>query len=396
MQPAVTATAASLMESVGRIAPIIRENADTNERERRLSSPVVEAMKNEGLFRMWTPKAFGGFEIDPVSVMQVVEEVSCLDSAAGWNLQLSTGIVPFFAWFPDAGVEEVWGDNSDLILGGTLFPPGTAVPVEGGYRVSGRWPFVSGCQNASWFMGPALVLKDSEPRRGEDGNPVQLVVVYRAGEAEVLDTWHTIGMRGTGSHDVVAKDVFVPTRRTTVLAPLTKPAKGFDGPLYRLTIWTAVAALAAPALGIARTAIDKLIDLGSRKTPNYMQRTLRERPVVQSQVAKAEALVGAARAYLHESLREAWETAVQGQIISRAQKIKIQLAASFAMEASAKAVRLVHTAAGTSAIRLEHPFEKHFRDVHVLTQHAFASASRYESVGKLLFGLETDWPFFAL
>jgi alkylation response protein AidB-like acyl-CoA dehydrogenase len=334
--------------------------------------------------------------MDPVSAMQVMEEVAHLDSATGWNLQLSTGIVPFFAWFPDEGVEEVWRDRPDLILGGTLFPPGTAEPVEGGYRVSGRWPFVSGCHHASWFLGPALIMDGTQPRRGEDGNPVQIVVVYRAEEAEILDTWHTIGMRGTGSHDVVATDVFVPARRTTVLAPLAKPANGFQGPLYRLTIWTAVAALAAPALGIARAAISELIDLSRRKTPNYTQTSLCERPIVQTQAAEAEALVCAARAYLHDSVRQAWETALQGQIIDREQKINIQLAASFAMEASAKAVRLVHTAAGTSSIRLEHSFEKHFRDVHVLTQHAFASANRYESVGKLLLGLETDWPFFVL
>jgi alkylation response protein AidB-like acyl-CoA dehydrogenase len=118
--------------------------------------------------------------------------------------------------------------------------------------------------------------------------------------------------------------------------------------------------------------------------------------VVQAQAAQAEALVGAARAYLHESLRQAWESALQGQMITREQKINIQLAASFAMQASAKAVRLVHAAAGTSSIRLEHSLERHFRDVHVLTQHAFASANRYESAGKLLLGLETDWPFFVL
>jgi alkylation response protein AidB-like acyl-CoA dehydrogenase len=353
-------------------------------------------MKAVGLFRIWTPRAFGGFEMDPVSVMRVVEEVARLDSAAGWNLQLATGIVPFFAWFPDEGVEEMWGENPDLILGGTLFPPGTAVPVEGGYRVSGRWPFVSGCHHCSWFLGPALIMDGDQPRHGADGSPVQLIVAYRAEEAEILDTWHTVGMRGTGSHDVVAKDVFVPTRRSTLLAPLTKPAKAFTGPLYRLTIWTAVAALSAPALGIARAAIDALLDLSKKKIPSYTQTTLRDRPVAQFQAAHAEASLGAARAYLHESLRQAWESALQEQMISLEQKINIQLASSFAMQACARAVELVHAAAGTSAIRLEHPFEKHFRDVHVVTQHAFASASRYESVGKLLFGLKTDWPFFAL
>jgi alkylation response protein AidB-like acyl-CoA dehydrogenase len=394
---AIAATAASLMQAVGRVAPVIREYAAANERDRTLAPPVVDAMKAAGLFRMWTPRAFGGHELEPVSVMQVIEEVARLDSAAGWNLQLSTGIVPFFAWFPDDGVEEVWRESPDPIFGGTLFPPGRAIPVDGGYRVSGRWPFVSGCHNASWFMGPALIMDGHDrPRCGDDGNPVQIIIVYRAAEAEILDTWHTVGMRGTGSHDVTAKDVFVPGRRTAVLAPLEKPARGFEGPLYRLTIWTAVAALAAPALGIARAAIDALIDLGGRKTPNYMRSALRERPVVQSQAAQAEALLGAARAYLHASLREAWDGAAREEAVSLEQKIRIQLATSFAMQAAAQAVDLVHAAAGTSGIRLEQPFEKYFRDVHVLTQHAFASANRYESAGKLLFRLPTDWPFFAL
>jgi alkylation response protein AidB-like acyl-CoA dehydrogenase len=232
------------------------------------------------------------------------------------------------------------------------------------------------------------------PRVGELGEPIQIIVAYPAKEAEILDTWHTVGMRGTGSHDVVVKDVFIPERRTTLLAPLTRPGTAFQGPLYRLTIWPPVAALAPPALGIARAAVDALLDLGKQKTPNYTRTPLRERPTVQAQVARAEALLGAARAYLHESLREGWETSVQGQMLSLEQKIKIQLATTYAIRAAADAVDLVHEVAGTTAIRNEHRFQQHWRDVHVITQHAFGSTSRYESVGKLLFGLETDWGFF--
>jgi len=235
-----------------------------------------------------------------------------------------------------------------------------------------------------------------QPRVGELGEPIQIVVAYPAKEADILDTWHTVGMRGTGSHDVVAKDVFIPERRTALLAPLTRPGQAFQGPLYRLTIWPSIATLAPPALGMARAAIDALLDLAKTKTPNYTRTSLRERPTVQAQVARAEALLGAGRAYLHESLREGWETAVQGQMLSLEQKMKIQLATTYAIRAAADAVDLVHEAAGTTAIRNEHRFQQHFRDVHVITQHAFASTSRYESVGKLLFGLETDWTFFAL
>ena len=212
---------------------------------------------------------------------------------------------------------------------------------------------------------------------------MQIMVVYRAQEAEILDTWHAIGMRGTGSHDVVAKSIRShPAQRDPGAA--REPAKGFEGPLYRLTIWTAIAALAAPALGIARTAIDALINLGRKKTPNYTQTTLRNRPGVQSQIAQAQALLGAARAYLHDSLRQAWESAVQGQLISREQKMNVQLATSFAMQASAQAVDL--------SIRLREPalsgLSNRSRGTSVTytssPQHAFASISRYQSVGKLL------------
>ena len=389
-------TAASLLENVQEIAPIIQEHAGRGEQERRLAQPVVEAMVEAGLFRMWTPHVFGGLEVEPVTAMRVFEAVARLDSAAGWNLQLSSAVTPFFAWFPDAGAEEIFRGNPDVVFSGTLFPPGHAVPVEGGYRLTGRWPFVSGCQNSAWYFGPAFIMDGGAPRVGELGEPLHIVVAYPAKEADILDTWHTVGMRGTGSHDVVATDVFIPERRTTLLVPLTRPGTAFQGPLYRLTIWPPIAALAPPALGIARAAIDALLDLGKQKTPNYMRTPLRERPTVQAQVARAEALLGAARAYLHESLREGWETAVQGQMLRLEQKMKIQLATTYAIRAAADAVELVHEVAGTTAIRNEHRFQQHFRDVHVITQHAFASTSRYESVGKLLFGLETDWTFFPL
>jgi alkylation response protein AidB-like acyl-CoA dehydrogenase len=396
MTPAPAISATALLERVAALSPVIRNHAAENERIRHLAPAVVEAMVSAGLFRMLNPRALGGFEVDPVSAMTVIEEVARLDSAAGWNLQLSTGIMPLLAWFPDEGVAEVWSQTPDVIFAGTLFPPGTAAPVEGGYRVSGRWPIVSGCQNCSWIIGPTLMMNGDQPHRGSDGEPVQLIVAYPAQEAEIIDTWHTSGMRGTGSHDVAVKDLFVPSRRCAVLAPLTKPATQFRGPLWKLTIWTAIAALSVPALAIGRAAVDALIELGKRKTPAYTQTPLQRRPVVQLQVAKAEALLGAARAYLHDSLHDAWRTANQEQMISREQKMRIQLAASFANQAAAEAVDLVHAAAGTSSIRTEQPFQQHFRDVHTLTQHAFASASRYESVGKLLLGVETDWPFFEL
>jgi indole-3-acetate monooxygenase len=166
--------------------------------------------------------------------------------------------------------------------------------------------------------------------------------------------------------------------------------------LYRMTIWYVSAVLAAPALGTARAAINALVALATKKTPAYTRSPLAERPLAQMQVARAEALLGAARAYLYEAVGDAFETASQGEFLTPSHKMAIQLVVSHAIRSAADAVDLVHQAAGSSAIRLEQPFERYFRDANVMTQRAFASASRFESVGKLMFGLPTDWPFFGL
>ena len=234
-----------------------------------------------------------------------------------------------------------------------------------------------------------------QPRLNAQGVPVQCLMFLPAEKAKILDTWHTMGMRGTGSNDVVVSDLFIPERHTGQLVPLEQPGKAYGGPLYRLTVWPPIALLAPTALGIARAAIDDLLELGSTKTPSFTASSLGQRQVVQRQVAEAEATVGAGRAYLHETFQERWETVVQGDEITLDHKLKMQLATSHAVACGAKAVELVHAAAGASSIRNEYRFQQYFRDVHTITQHAFSSASRYESVGALMLGLESDWGFFA-
>ena len=395
---ATSATATSLLEKVKAIAPIIRANAAEAERERQLSKATVEAMRDAGLYRMCVPRALGGLETDAMTAIRVVEEVSRLDSAAGWNLLIAQGGVVFTAWLPGEVGREIFLGHPEAILCGALSPPGRAVPAEGGYRVTGRWPFASGCNHATWMLGSAFIYDEDndKPRQDENGNPIMLMPAFPRADATVLDTWHTVGMRGTGSHDFEVKDVFVPESRTARVAPLKELPPAYDLPLFRMTLWFVVGVLGAAPLGTARAAIDALIELGNKKTPNYTRSPLAERPVAQMQVARAEALTASARAYLYESIRDAWDTASQGHFLAKKQKMAIQLAVCQAMSASAEAVDLVHQAAGTTAIRQGQPFERYFRDAHVMTQHAFSSASRFESVGKLMFGVETDWPFFEM
>jgi alkylation response protein AidB-like acyl-CoA dehydrogenase len=383
-----------LLRRVGDLGPLIRKHAPEAERNRCLSAAVVDAMREADLYTMARPKAYGGLELDPVSSFRVVEEVARHDSAAGWNLNLSTAGDYIPAWLPDDGAEEVL-TTPRLILGASFNPnPGGAVAVDGGYRVNGQWRFVSGCQQAAWFILLCPLIDGDKPVLDEQANPTMLFVFLPAAQVTIMDTWYTLGLRGTGSHNIEITDQFVPDRRAAALAPLTQPGSAFTGPLYRLTIWPPIALLAPPALGIARASVDDFVELARGKTPSFTGTTLADRQVVQRQIAQADAHVRAGRAFLHHVFEDAWNAAVRGAPIELDRKLIMQLATSHAVAAAAAAVDLVHAAAGTSAIRDEQPFQRHFRDLHTLTQHAFSSAQRFESVGALMLDTETDWGFF--
>ncbi len=385
----------SLLDAVRQIEPVISAHSEDAEVERRLSGPVADAMRSCGLYRLWRPKAFGGLEVDPMTAFQVLEEVSRIDSAAGWNLQLSSGIDAVGAWFPDDGAKEING-HPDTRFAGSFFPPRRAVVVDGGYVVSGQTPFVSGAHQADWFLGLAQVYDGGTQQLGPDGAPVTLLTMCPAIEAVIVENWRTLGMRGTGSHDVLMTDVFVPSRHTALLAPYERPGSAYQGPLYKFTVWTAISVLAPPALGIARAAIDDLLGLATRKTPSYTASPLRDRTTVQAAVGEAEATLGAGRAYLYEALREIWDNALEGRLVDMPGKMKLQLAATYAVSSAVRVVDLVHKAAGTTGVRDEHRFQRYFRDVHTIEQHAYISTARYEGAGQYFLNVPIEWPFYGL
>jgi indole-3-acetate monooxygenase len=255
---------------------------------------------------------------------------------------------------------------------------------------------VSGAKQCQWFFGLAQIFEGDTPRVANTGEPVTLITACPATNAVIIDSWRTLGMRGTGSHDVLMTDVFVPERHVALLVPREASCRAYGGPLYRFTIWAPVAALATIATGIARAAIDDLMNLAARKTPSYTTKSLRDRSIVQSLIGQAEATLGAARGYLYEALREVWAAAVRGEMIEMQGKIKLQLAATHAVEAAAKVVDMVHAMVGTTGIRDEHSFQRYFRDVHTITQHGFISTSRYEWIGQALLGVPVEWPFSVL
>jgi alkylation response protein AidB-like acyl-CoA dehydrogenase len=384
--PAVTAGI------VSQIGPVLRAQRDQGERDRRLAPEAVEAMVHAGVFQSLIPKAYGGLELGTVDALALFEEIARIDGSAGWIAANQSGLATIVAVFPEEAAAEVFAGGPAL-LAGALFPPGNAEPVAGGYRVTGQWPFVSGCDYADWLVGTATVVGRDEFATGPDGEPTRIAVLYRAGDGEIVDTWHTLGMRGTGSQDVRATDLFVPEQRTWVIDPVAEPRGIFSAPFYYLGFWPIGALGASVGLGIAGAALDDFLSHTS-KTPAFVATSLADRSTVQDRVARARGKLDAARAYLHAAAAEA-DADARGRPVRPAVGLTLALAATFAMEASVEVVNLVHGMAGTSAIRNERRFQQYFRDIHTLSQHAQSSTSRYESIGKLLLGRETDWVFFA-
>ena len=379
------AVLADLKEKVRSIEPVLRQHTAEAESSRRLSRSAVEAMRGMGLYDMTRPRELGGLELDPVSLFRVLEEVSRIDSAAGWNLAFSNSLNAFPAWLPEQGVAEVMHSKNVILAGAFTFPVAARVS-EGGYTLSGRLPYVSGVHESDWIMLQAVV--QNEP-------PRVIMAFFPTREARIIETWDTLGMRGTGSHDMEISELFVPEHRTAAMAPLEKPHRAYQGPLYRLTVWPATASGGPVMLGIAAAAIAAFVELAQAKTPAFSGVPLRSRPTVHRQLAEAAGCLDAGRSLLHTTFEEAWRIVGEGEAITLDMKARMQLAACFATEMSARAVDLVRSIAGMQAILVGHSLERHFRDAHTLTQHAFASQSRLEDVGQIMLGLPPSWPFFS-
>lgn len=393
--PARTAGRDGLLASARRLAPLIRDHADEAERNRRLSPEVVRALIDAGLFRLLLPQALGGLEVDPLTCSEIVETVSSFDSAAGWALQAGNAGAWWAARLPRKGTEEIYGDNPSAVMAAAFHPPQQAHEASGGYRINGRGPLASNIHNAQWLFLTALVMDGEQPRMRE-GMPTIIGLVLRAGDAEIVDTWHSLGMRGSDSNDVVMHDAFVPMSRTFPLVPAFEAGPHHEGPLYRFpTIGGAFFTIAPVPLAVARNAIDAVRELVQRKTAFGFSRPLRERAVVQTTLARAEGMLRAARLFYYDALAIAWERTVAGQAHTLEQKADLQLAAAHATATAAEVTDLMHRIAGTTGIYARSPIERHFRDAQTLRHHGFLSESRFEAVGQAYCGVPVDFPMLA-
>jgi alkylation response protein AidB-like acyl-CoA dehydrogenase len=382
----------SLIEAAKDVAPIVAKYSEEAERERHLSRPVLDAMREAGLLRMMTPRSLGGLETDPVTRALVVEEIGRHDSAAGWTLENPLDWAFFCARLPDAGVEEIYGGGADIVIAAQFGRPLNAISADRGYRVSGQAPFVSNCLDADWISSTVLV----DPDQHRDGEREMRMVYFRRDQCEVIDTWNVMGMRGTGSHDITVADVFVPASRTFPMVPEFEPGSHYKGPLYRLpVVGVAATGIPTPMLGVARKAIDTVRELALNKTPVTSSGLLRERWSAQLQLGKAEAVLRSGRLLLLDTVNKAWQRCQAGEPHSLEQRADLVLAGSNAMSSAVQAVELACNIAGTTAFRATSPLERCFRDVQTMRHHVFTSEARCGTFGQIHLGVEPDFPIVA-
>jgi alkylation response protein AidB-like acyl-CoA dehydrogenase len=379
-----------ISKSIENLLPAIRARRQEIEQARRMPRDLVEELRKTGMFSLSVPRAFGGTEAAPVDIMRAIETVATADGSAGWCAMIANGSNIAAGYMSELGAREVFADPN-APAAGIAAAAGKAVRVDGGVRVSGRWPFASGITHCEWVWAGCLVMEDGQPRMTPSG-PEIVHLCMPVSEVMVHDTWHVSGLCGSGSNDFSATDLFVPEQR---IFDLLDPSAHRAEPLYQmpplgLFVYEAVCV----SLGIARSALDELAELAQTKVPSLYTDVLADKAVTQVEVARAEAVLGAARCLLYETVEDIWQSVSAGRAPTKRQLALGRIAATHAAETAAAVTRTANTLGGGSSIYSASSLQRHARDAEAITHHFTVSPHTWEEAGRVLLGREPIVPVF--
>jgi indole-3-acetate monooxygenase len=374
------------------MAPQIRAAGDEIERARRLPASIVAALKAAGVLGMAMPRVWGGAELDPLTQFRVLEALAMADGSVAWCVMINCD-GGYITAFLDQDVGRAMYPDLEVGTAATATPTGQAQLASGGYRVSGRFPFASGCQHSEWVWLGCVVMADGTPRADSNGVPETRQCIVQLSQCEILDTWYTTGLRGTGSNDLLVKDVFVPAEHTFSFQDrdlIKRP-----GPLYAFPLMFA-AKTSPVALGIARHALDVLIETATNKTARRYTlgehlepaKMMRDDVFIQEAVGRAEMMLTSARAHLFEVIGDFWATLVEGKEPAPAQVARFITLHTYVVGVCVDVVQLVFKAAGGTAVYQKGPLDRCLRDVLTMNQHVVGTMRTYEMAGRLLLGME--------
>ena len=375
---------ADLVTRARDLASAICAAADEIDRARRITGPLLEELHEARLFRMLYPRSVGGDEVEPAIYIEAVGELARADGSVGWCVSIANSIGLFAPYLDLEAARTVFGDKRTTCAWG---PPNDCrgIAVPGGYRVTGRWDFASGCRHATWMGAHGTVVEpDGSLRLNDAGRPVVRTWLFPVEDAVLLDNWDPIGLRGTASESYTVEDLFVPEEFTGTREDPTLRRE--PGPLYAFPQQTLYSVgIASVALGIARGMLDAFVELALRKTPRGTG-WLADNAVIQAEVARAEARLGAARLYLLDTVSEIYRRAGSAAPIDVMDRARARLAGSHAISSAVAVADYTYKAAGVDAIFPGSPFERRFRDIHTLSQQIQSRDAHYETVGQVLLG----------
>ena len=374
----------SVFDAVRSLAPKIAPRGAEIEKARRLPLDLVRDLTAAGCFRMLVPRSHGGGGLDLASAMSVAEELSRADASVGWTTMNLAGGWINLGTLPRATFDALYAEGPDAIIGGVFAPSGTAVPVKGGYRVSGRWAFASGCQDCQWLFANCMEAHADGPRLR--------TILFSPDQIEIEDTWSVSGLCGTGSHHLRADDVVVRAERTCL--PFADPPC-LDEPLLRMPMPPIFAfGVASVAVGIAQGALEDIVGLSAGKVPLLAHTALATNPLFQNQLGAADAKLRAARGLLYADAATAWGTAVAGAEFTPEHRARMRAAITWAATTAASVVDMAYHAGGGSSIYAANPLQRRFRDAHAITQHFLVKLDTLTTAGAVLAGAEADLTVF--
>ena len=381
------------LQRVRALGPMIDAAVDQIDAARDLPKTLFAALRENGLFRLVQPVEYGGAELDPPSLVQVIEAIARHDASTAWCVGQTNICAITSAYLDPAVSREIFGPDTGILAWGP--GPGEARAVPGGFRVSGNFDFASGSRLATWLGAHVPVIEpDGSRRLGSTGQPVTYTMFFPKSQVTVRDTWQVMGLRGTGSDSYSVEDLFVPETHSLARDPAIQPR--VEGLLYRtFTPSTLYASsFAGIALGIARSVMESFVSDMKDTKPRGASRTRGESHVMQSTVAQNEARLRSARMFLLGSVSEIWRDAQQTGTLTQDQLVTLRMASTWAIQSAREAVAQLYAAAGALAIFASRPFERRFRDIHTVTQQIQGHPAHFETVGQILLGREPDRPMF--
>jgi alkylation response protein AidB-like acyl-CoA dehydrogenase len=372
-----------VLEAARDLAPTIAGRAQEIEAARRVPRDLLDELIGAGCFRLLLPPSHGGLGSDLRTALQTFEALARADASVAWTVMVGAGAWVDLTELPRASFDRLFPADRDVIVAGVFSPSGQISAVDGGYRVTGRWGFASGCEHADWLWGNCLEgVVDGVPRlRGAVFSPDQVVIE---------DTWTVSGLAGTGSHHFRASDVDVPADMTFAI-DLDDPEPCVDEVIVRLPVPALLAiAVASVALGTAQGALDDIVALATDKVPLLAPAPLAGNGLFQLELATADTELRGARALLYETADSMWATAAAKGTLTLEDRARIRAAAVWAVERAAAAVHTAYRSGGGSSIYADSPLQRRLRDIHAVTQHFLVKRDTLTTAGAILAGQDVD------